>query len=824
MGATKTSNVNDFLANLQKMTGKAAMQKKQKAPTVDMSVLLGMTPMAAVPQGTSPETCSSQPPALQASLSKQSKKAVDAAKTSVDEAAAFTASFLPSINETKGRSAGNSKLMPDFQQMSDSKGTKTHKPEDAGNIDPGIAALIERAIKAKQSLKETPDIAERVMSREQSDFTAVFQNASDTGADDMKFHSAESFHRTKTKTGHQKVAAYIRVSTDSSDQENSYETQERYFNQLLTKNVSWISAGIYSDYGLSGTNGEKRTGFKRILRHCKEGKIDRIVCKSISRFARNTSDFMVALRTLHDCNVTIMFEKEALDTADPTSDFILTTLGAIAQEESRSISGNIRWGMQKRFPKGEVRNQELYGYRYNGKTVTTDSGYQYKDIEIVEEEARVVRRIFRAVADGMIFTDISKELNREHIPAPESSYSRKRKKSSAKGQLNSNIEEGWTARHISQMVRRERYVGDVLIQKTYTPDYLSHQVRTNKGEVAQYLVKDHHPAIIDRELYEEVQKVVGMNANWYGERGKNRKMRAFSGRLICAECGRYFNVRNTQSNPIWFCPSTNLNNGKTICHSEKVYEEQIVRMFRKAVSERFHLTTIPVLDDVKVADIMSGRFGAEGSLECTFSKEAAGFVAQMLARLEDTQRLDYMERDRSFLKRQISAAGLTIESARKRIRLLASQKESLETRKYVLGDESISDEKITEIEAKLAEEKQKLAEEEAEEQKLVDRMNYLEGYWEELEEDFERREKAIEWMKELPEGQAGVVEFLNGMTDEYAKAFVLSVTVHSPLKYTIHWFDDTRTEVEMHTNIEDFRYTASYFDGQCMRDKQHRRI
>lgn len=302
-----------------------------------------------------------------------------------------------------------------------------------------------------------------------------------------------------------KVAAYIRVSTDSSDQENSYEIQERHFNQLLSGNAGWVSAGIYSDYGLSGTNGEKRTGFRRLLRHCREGRIDRVVCKSISRFARNTSDFMSALKMMSDYDVTILFEKEALDTAEPASAFILTTLGAIAQEESRSISENIRWGMEKRFPRGDVRNQKLYGYHYSGEVVTTESGYQYKAIEIVEEEAAVVRRIFQLVAGGVPYKKIARLFNIEGIPAPVSFYTEKRKSHAVRGQLYSNIEEGWTARHISQIVRRERYAGDVLIQKTYTLDYLTHQIKQNKGEVTQYLVENHHPAIISRGLYEKAQ-------------------------------------------------------------------------------------------------------------------------------------------------------------------------------------------------------------------------------------------------------------------------------------------------------------------------------
>ena len=596
-----------------------------------------------------------------------------------------------------------------------------------------------------------------------------------------------------------KVAAYIRVSTDSSDQENSYEIQERHFNQLISGNAGWVSAGIYSDYGLSGTNGEKRIGFRRLLRHCREGRIDRVVCKSISRFARNTSDFMSALKMMSDYDVTILFEKEALDTAEPASAFILTTLGAIAQEESRSISENIRWGMEKRFPRGDVRNQKLYGYHYSGEVVTTESGYQYKAIEIVEEEAAVVRRIFQLVAEGVPYKKIARLFNIEEIPAPVSFYTEKRKSHAVRGQLYSNIEEGWTARHISQIVRRERYAGDVLIQKTYTLDYLTHQIKQNKGEVTQYLVENHHPAIISRGLYEKAQKVVQINAECYGRDGKNRRSRDFSGRLICAECGRYYNVRNTHSHPIWFCPSMTMNNGRKICHSQKIYEEQIIRMFRKAIVERFHLIAVPI-NIVKMTDIISGYCGSDLA-EYIYSDKMADFVAQMLARLEEVRHLDNMERERSFFKHQISAIGMTNVRMRENIRRLKYQKNSMETEKYIRGNEDISDEEIMEIRNRLEMEKQKLTEGEAEEQKLKEHIYYLEGYWEELEENFESREKAIEWMRKLPRGQDGFTEFMNGMTGEYIRAFALSIRIHSPFKYTIHWFDDVRTEVEMDTNI-----------------------
>ena len=203
-----------------------------------------------------------------------------------------------------------------------------------------------------------------------SAFEAVFAGNTSPGAKGIfgdQFISSETMRNQVARRGHEgplRVAAYIRVSSDSAAQEDSYELQERYFSSLLARNKDWESAGIYSDYGISATSKEKRTGFKRLLRHCQEGRIDRIICKSISRFARNTQDFLKAMGLLKDCGVSILFEREALDTAEHYSEFIVTTLAAIAQEESRSISTNILWGNSKRFPEGKVRNRDIYGYRY----------------------------------------------------------------------------------------------------------------------------------------------------------------------------------------------------------------------------------------------------------------------------------------------------------------------------------------------------------------------------------------------------------------------------------------------------------------------------
>ena len=776
----------DFLASLQKTAVKNTVQQKQQkranASTVDVSALLE----AALRQ-------------------KKPTEAVADVRRSADAA---RASFLPPTDTHQGKSTQ--------QKLKNASDKKQETPKSKDSVDAGITALIQKALEAKKVISQ-PDIAERLQSSMESDFSKLFIPEE---TKDSKFVSTATFRTTRRKTGTLNVAAYIRVSTDMSDQENSYETQERYFNQLIGSNPDWNAVGVYSDYGISGTSKEKRTGFRRLLRHCKEGKIDRIVCKSISRFARNTADFMTALDVLHDSGVTILFEKENLDTADPTSDFILTTLAAIAQEESRSISGNIRLGQKMRFPKGEVPNKLMYGYRYNGKTVTTESGYEYKDIEIAEEEAKVVRRIFQEVAEGRAYTEIARGLNREKIPAPVTSAVEARKKNSKKGQLNSDLEDGWTGRNIGQIIQSERYTGAVLIQKVFTPDYLTHEVRQNKGEVPQYFVRNHHPAIIDEDLFGKVQEIRKENCTSHGRGNEERRPRAFSQRLICGECGRFFHVTNTNNNPIWRCPTSRQTTGKRICRSEKVYEEQVIRAFRKAILERFRLTIKPIHDNVEVADIMSGRFkdGYDN-----FIPEAESFVGQMLARLESIQKLDFMERDRAFYKKQIVSAHNSAESTIKKIRLLKSQVDVMQTRLELLGDEMIDPASIEEKKKLIKKLEQSIQNDEETERKLTEQLDYMESYWDELEDDYERREKAIEWMKNLPAGKEGTIAFLNGVTEEHCKAFVLSITIHSPLRYTVHWFDDTKTEVQMDSHIEDYRNTASYYDGQAMRDGSQRK-
>ena len=215
-----------------------------------------------------------------------------------------------------------------------------------------------------------------------------------------------------------RVACYIRVSTDDPAQEDSYEAQERYFSRLLYSRPDWDSVGVYSDYGISGTKKENRTGLNRMLRHCEQGRIDRVICKSISRLSRNTADTVAIIRQLKELGITCYFEKESLDTGDMKSEFILTTLAALAQEESRTISENLRWSFDRRAPKGDLPNYECYGYRLSDEIEVTDTGYRRRKVEIIPEEAEIVKAIFLHYADGLSMTDIAHVLNHRKVPAP----------------------------------------------------------------------------------------------------------------------------------------------------------------------------------------------------------------------------------------------------------------------------------------------------------------------------------------------------------------------------------------------------------------------
>jgi site-specific DNA recombinase len=353
-----------------------------------------------------------------------------------------------------------------------------------------------------------------------------------------------------------RVAAYCRISTELDEQTDSFELQERYYTGLITNTPEWRLAGIYSDKGISGTARSQRIGFQRMIRHCKEGKIDRILCKSISRLARNTGDLLDTVRQLKEMKVSVFFEKEGIDTLSEQSEFLLSTIAAIAQEESRSISENMSWSFKKRFQQGIPVFKRIMGYDVNGKG-------NDKTISINEEEAAIVREIYQLALDGLGYKAIASIMMQ-------------------KGYKTFEGKTEWSSDRVKGILKNERYTGDVLCQKTYTADYLTHETIRNNGEKQQYLIQNNHPAIISHETFEEVQKLFRNNKRGYVKRNVTYP---FSSRIVCGECSANYHRYISWPNARWGC-SRSIKSHK-LCNTENVLDADIEKALLKGFSERY---------------------------------------------------------------------------------------------------------------------------------------------------------------------------------------------------------------------------------------------
>lgn len=280
-----------------------------------------------------------------------------------------------------------------------------------------------------------------------------------------------------------RVAAYCRVSTGDESQQSSYGKQKSFYTNLILDHPGWALAGIYADEAISGTSRAKRTAFNQMMQDAVAGKIDYIITKSISRFARNTVDTLHCVRQLRQLPtpVGIFFEKENIDTLDAKGELILTILSALAQEESRSISENIRWAFQKNFRSGKphVNLNRMLGYDWDEKG----------NWVINPEQAQWVRFIFRCFLAGDSGCSIAQQLNKKGAVT-----------------VQGNI---WRSDGVYTILRNEKYVGDLEMQKTVTIDFLNHRCAVNRGEAPRYYVKDHHPGIISRLDWEKAQALLG---------------------------------------------------------------------------------------------------------------------------------------------------------------------------------------------------------------------------------------------------------------------------------------------------------------------------
>jgi len=356
-----------------------------------------------------------------------------------------------------------------------------------------------------------------------------------------------------------RVAAYCRVSTDDEEQLTSYEAQKNYYTDKIMTNKEWTMAGIFADEGITGTSARKRPEFLRMIRQCKQGKIDIVLTKSISRFARNTVDCLNYVRALKELGIAVIFEKENMNTLEIDSEILITMLGAFAQSESESISANVRWGIRQAMKEGKatIQYKYLYGYRKG------DDGKP----EIIPDQAEVVRKIYDLFLSGTPVRGIQEYLNANSVP-------------------NINGESKWARSAIDSILTNEKYCGDVLLQKTYIDDCINKKVKKNTGQLPMYLVQNHHEGIISRETFDAAQAELARRSarkspskkNAPTGRSRYSSKYALSDRLYCGECGtRYqrctWRNRDGSKRIVWRCVSR-VDYGSKYCHDSPTLDEE----------------------------------------------------------------------------------------------------------------------------------------------------------------------------------------------------------------------------------------------------------
>ena len=366
------------------------------------------------------------------------------------------------------------------------------------------------------------------------------------------------------------VAAYARVSTEKEEQEDSFERQVEHYTALINGKSDWQLVEVYADPGISGTRAEKRPNFMRMIADCRAGKIQKVMVKSISRFARNTVDALNYIRELKDLGISVFFESENIDTLTPGGEVLLTILAAMAEQESRTMSTNIKWSYQKKWQNGEVTLNTglMLGYIKSGKDEEGRDTYA-----INEAEAAIVRRIYREFLDGAAINRIAKGLEMDGIPTK---LGRKK----------------WNYSVIVSILTNEKYTGNAILGKTYKPDVLSKHRIKNTGKVPMYYAEGTHPAIIEQDIFEmaqtEMRRRKEADERTVGSSRYSSKY-AFSGLLVCGICGHKLrrHVRTVGSGKrvaAWGC-TNRISNGRAVCDSHHVNDDVLQRTYIAAIRD-----------------------------------------------------------------------------------------------------------------------------------------------------------------------------------------------------------------------------------------------
>lgn len=349
-----------------------------------------------------------------------------------------------------------------------------------------------------------------------------------------------------------RVAAYARVSTDNDEQLSSFDAQMDYYTRHIKSNPAWTFVEVYTDEGISATSTKKRDGFNRMISDGVNGKIDLIITKSVSRFARNTVDSLTTVRQLKEKGVEVYFEKENIYTLDSKGELLITIMSSLAQEESRSISENVTWGQRKRFADGKVSMPygQFLGYEKGEDGIP----------KIVEKEAVVVRLIYKLFLEGKTPSGIAKHLTTKKILTPAG-------------------KEVWQQSTVLSILKNEKYKGDAMLQKSFTVDFLTKKKKINEGEIQQYYVENSHPAIITPEVFDLVQHELKKRKNVKGYKTGGG---CFSGKIVCGECGSFYGSKVWHSTSkyrrvIWQCNAKFKNDKK--CNTPHLYEDTLKQAF-----------------------------------------------------------------------------------------------------------------------------------------------------------------------------------------------------------------------------------------------------
>lgn len=461
-----------------------------------------------------------------------------------------------------------------------------------------------------------------------------------------------------------RVAAYARVSTNSEEQLTSYEAQVKHYTEYIKAKEhtdNWQFVDVYTDKGITGISRKKREGFNRMIADALAGKIDLIITKSVSRFARNTVDTLTAIRELKEHGVEVYFEEQNIYTLDGKGEVLLTIMSSIAQEESRNISENVTWGMRRRFAEGKVSMpyKQFMGYRKGKDGVP----------EVVEAEAQIIRTIAKRYLEGATATTIACELNDAGIPCP----SRK----SLLGEDEIEAEKArkkaarWSSSTIESILTNEKYKGDAILQKTYCTDYIRKTMVVNDGsEVPKYYAQNSHPAILSAEVFDLIQ----MEMDWRRSlAGRYSGKSCFSSRVVCGDCGAFYGSKVWHStdeyrNIVWRC--NNKYGGDRKCSTPHVIQDDLEKAFvsvmQKVIAEKDSIFTVcrEVLDEVLDTSELD-------KAATRLQDQALGMAERVRKLVEENARL---QKDQEEYRKEYNALAAEHEKLSEQIRSVEAQK------------------------------------------------------------------------------------------------------------------------------------------------------